>query len=140
MFLRTLKLRRFSVRRAGTFRAHLNAATDELRRALPKEARSWGLARKLMNIFLRDALYTTYLCEEFRLLELENLFEVPLDSITAGHLRSSAGHGVLPRWKGVKHLTPDVSEKYQEYAEHLAQTCGVAKVHLDTYWWGERAV
>jgi len=92
-----------------------------------------------MNIFLRDALYTTYLCEKFRLREAESFFEVPLDSITAGHLRRNAGRGVLPRWKGVKHLTPEANERYQEYAEDLAKPRGVAKVHLDTYWWGERA-
>jgi hypothetical protein len=93
----------------------------------------------LINIFLRDALYTTYLCKRFHLREAEGFFEVPLDSITAGHLRRNAGRGVLPPWKGVKHLTPEVSKRFQEYADHLAQTSGVAKVHLDTYWWGERA-
>jgi hypothetical protein len=92
-----------------------------------------------MNIFLRDALYTTYLCEKFRLDAAEKSFEIPLDSITSGRLREGAGRSVLPRWNGVKHLTSDANGQYQDYAEGLARTCGLARVHLDTYWWGERA-
>jgi hypothetical protein len=92
-----------------------------------------------MNIFLRDALYTTYLSEKHRLDTAEKFLEIPLDSITSGHLRKRAGRGVLPRWKGVKHLNSDASDRYQDYAAELAQACGFARVHLDTYWWGERA-
>jgi hypothetical protein len=96
------------------------------------------LARKLTNIFLRDALYTTYLCEEYGLNVAEKFFEIPLDSITSRHLRKSAGRGVLPMWEGVKHLKPEASDEYQAYAEGLAQASRLARVHLDTYWWGER--
>lgn len=138
-FLCTLALRRFAVTRAVVFRARLDEATDDLRRALPLGARSWGLARKLLNIFLRDALYTTYLCEKFGLSVAEEFFEIPLDSITSGCLRERAGRGVLPRWKGVKHLNPGGSDRYQDYAREQAQARGHARVHLDTYWWGERA-
>jgi hypothetical protein len=137
-FLSELELRRFGVTRAATFRAELDDATDELRRRLPRGARSWGLARKLMNIFLRDALYTTHLCEKYGLDAAEKYFEVPLDSITSGRLQEEAGRGVLPAWKGVKHLHPGASDKYQDYAEELAQQRGHARVHLDTYWWGKR--
>ena len=138
-FFRTLPLHRFAVTSAKTFRIQLDEATDDLRRALPQRARSWGLARKLTNIFLRDALYTTYLCEKHGLDVAEKFFEIPLDSITSRHLRKCAGRGVLPRWQGVKHLKPDASDRYQTYAVELAQASGLARVHLDTYWWGERA-
>jgi hypothetical protein len=121
------------------FRARLDEATDELRRELPKQARSWGLARKLTNIFLRDALYTTYLCEEFGLNVAEKFFEIPLDSITSRHLRESAGVGVLPRWEGVKYLKVDASDRYQAYADEIARDWEIPRVHLDTYWWGGRA-
>ena len=137
-FLATVELRRFGVPSAATFRQHLDKATGRLVGALPRTARSWGLARKLLNIFLRDALYTTYLCKRFGLRTAEKFFEIPLDSITSRQLRAAAGRGALPRWTGVKHLRPDVSKQYQLHAALLAEKDGLARVHLDTYWWGER--
>ncbi len=137
-YLRSLELAQFSVAKPRLFRDRVDRVTDELRRALPPKAGTWGLARKLINIFLRDALYTTYLCEEFGLGAAENLFELPLDSITSWYLRYYAGRGVLPRWRGVKRLSVEVSDKYQESAMRYAATRGLARVHLDTYWWGER--
>jgi len=41
------------------------------------------MARKLLNIYLRNALYSTYLREAFELDTAEHLYEVPLDSIVA---------------------------------------------------------
>jgi hypothetical protein len=105
---------------------------------MPADARSWGLARKLLNIFLRDALYTTYLADAFKLQEAESLLEIPLDSITAGHLRKEDGGRMLPRWPGVKHLTPEISKSYQAFAAQFAATKALAPVHLDTHWWGHR--
>jgi len=137
-FLGDLDLRKFRDKDAAVFRKRLNRETGKLVRSLPSGARSWGLARKLLNIFLRDALYTTYLRDRFRLGAAEELLEIPLDSITAGHLRKDAGRGVLPRWAGVKHLTPTANGHYQRQAAKLAREQGLARVHLDTFWWGER--
>ena len=52
-----LDLRPFGTRDDDRFRVALNSATTRLRAALPEEARCWGLARKGLNIFLRDCLY-----------------------------------------------------------------------------------
>lgn len=57
--LRLVSLSPFGRSRRPTFRAHLDQETQALLRALPKASRSWGLARKLLNIFLRDSLYTS---------------------------------------------------------------------------------
>lgn len=134
-----LRLRRFGVSRRRVFRTRLDRATRHLVSALPRGARSWGLARKLLNIFLRDALYTTYLSGHFHLAKAEPFLEIPLDSITARRLRENAGRRVLPPWRGVKHLTSEANERYQVYAAHVARARGVARVHLDTFWWGERS-
>ena len=56
----------------------------------------------LLNIFMRDCLYTAYLTCPYDLHYAEEYFEVPLDSISAKSLRKGAGRGVLPRWPGVR--------------------------------------
>ena len=43
--------------------------------------------------------------------------------------------GELPRWPGVKYLTPEVSEVYQAFASKVARREGLKRVHLDAYLW-----
>jgi hypothetical protein len=138
-FLAAIDLRQFAVSSGSVLRARLDETTESLLRVLPRQARNWGLARKLINIFLRDALYTTYLCQHYALTKAESWLEIPLDSITAGRLREDAGPRVLPRWRGVKHVTPEANDRYQHHAEKIALGVGVARVHLDTDWWGVRS-
>ena len=137
-FLARLPLTAFANSRPSVFHQRLDAATNELSISLPAGARSWGLARKLLNIFLRDALYTTYRADAFKLQKVDALLEIPLDSITAGRLRKEAGRRKLPGWPRVKHLTPEVSKSYRLFAAQFAATKGIAPVHLDAHWWGHR--
>jgi hypothetical protein len=134
-FLRSLPLQRFAVRNARKFAQALDRTTNDLRTALPRTAQHWGLARKILNIFLRDCLYTTYLAEAYRLQRAEPLLELPLDSITAGQLRRVAGRGALPRWPGVRHVTPDISAQFQAVAAKEAGDRKIARIHLDALWW-----
>ena len=83
-----LDLRPFGTHDGDRFLAELNSATTRLQAVLPENARYWGLARKGLNIFLRDCLYTVYLRERYRLDRAEPFFEVPLDSISAKHIRA----------------------------------------------------
>jgi hypothetical protein len=117
------------------FRSALNGKTRHLRRTLPRGARRWGLARKLLNIYLRDCLYNQYLNRAFHLDRAEFLYEVPLDSITAHGLKRAAGRGELPAWPGVRKLTLPVSAKFQQFALELARRKGTARVHLDAVYW-----
>jgi len=48
-----LSLARFGTGDCAAFSRALNSATGRLVRALPKRAAAWGLARKLLNIFLK---------------------------------------------------------------------------------------
>jgi hypothetical protein len=92
-FLGEMPLRPFGTSNASRFLSRLDSATHDLQRVLPKGAQRWGLARKGLNIFLRDCLYTSYLRDEYDLALAEHFFEVPLDSITRTHLvRASRGH------------------------------------------------
>lgn len=134
-FLASIDLEPFGVSRPSTFRARLDRATADLQRVMPKGAQAWGTARKALNIFLRDALYTAYLRKRYKLERAESLLEIPLDSITAKRLHAELG-SKLPRWPGVRHLTEPVSDVYQEAARRVAVNRRIAPVHLDTYWWG----
>ena len=90
-----VSLRDFGTSDEATFRPALDDAMNTIIRALPKRARHWGLARKGLNIFLRDCLYTVYLREPFSLDRAEYLFEVPLDSITGKRLYAESGKKLL---------------------------------------------
>lgn len=131
-----VKLARFATRDRVAFERALNAHTRRLMAVLPKSGATWGLARKLLNIFLRDSLYTGYLSNAYGLASAERLLEIPLDSVTAKKIRKAAPN--LPRWRGVRYLDPDVSAAYQTAAWLVAQQKGTARVHLDSYWWGAR--
>jgi hypothetical protein len=134
-FLRTLPLGPFGVADDVAFRAALDRSTQELRDTLPEEARSWGLARKILNIFLRDCLYTVYLREAYTLEHSEPYYELPLDSVVAKALRSEPQGRTLTRWPGVSHLTPAISEAYQKFASNSARSRAVERVHLDAFLW-----
>jgi hypothetical protein len=134
-YLANLSLAQFGTSRAALFRSSLDRATRQLKAQLPRKGRSWGIARKVLNIFLRDAFYNHYLRKQFQLDRGEALLEIPLDSITAGHVRNGTRLGRLPRWSGVKHLKSKSSDCYQREAAAIASRKGVARVHLDAFWW-----
>jgi hypothetical protein len=126
-----LDLARFAVG-PREFPKALDRHTHTLLAALPRPARHWGVARKL---FLRDCLYTGALNTAYRLCRAEESYELPLDSITAKALRAKFSRGELPRWPGVKHLSPELSDEYQEAALGLARRMKISRVHLDAVWW-----
>src|SRR5690606_38564090 len=96
-FFAGLDLRRFARRNARRYRAELDMATDELLGRLPPVAASWGLARKLLNIFIRDASYHVVLNAEYGLLDRAGRhMELPLDSLTAAGLKRALERGALP--------------------------------------------
>ena len=134
-FLRGANLAFFGSADEATFRHALDRMTEDLRKELPGQAQHWGIARKALNIFLRDCLYTSYLAEAHQLHKAEQCFELPLDSITAKHLRRLAGPRTLSPWPGVRHLSPSLSAELQLVAAREARRRGIARVHLDAIWW-----
>lgn len=136
-FFVSLPLGQFSIASQKAFASRLDATTASLQSEFPKGSGSWGLARKLLNIFLREALYTKYLTEKYNLAKSESFLEVPLDRITAARLRNIPSSGLVA-WPKVKYLTPDVSAEYQAVAESHASDLGISRIHLDAIWWGQR--
>lgn len=132
-FLREVKLGAFATADPGSFARVLDAQTEALRASLPHDAQHWGIARKVLNLFLRDCFYTGYLRDAHQLTVAEHHFEIPLDSVTGQSLMEIAPE--LPAWPGVKYLTKDVSTAYQQTAANAAREVGIARVHLDALWW-----
>jgi hypothetical protein len=89
-----------------------------------------------LNIFLRDCFYNAYLRSAYGLAVAERWFEVPLDRVVAVGLKENLTMA-LPRWPGVKRVTPELSSTLQDAALLLSTEWGITRVHLDTYLWVE---
>jgi hypothetical protein len=131
--------------RAHSERAYLrrlDSATDDLRRRLRGKARTFGLARKVINIYMRDCVYSRYLHAAHRLDPIEPFLELPLDGIVGRRLwkvpRDSGYAPGLPRWTSIRALTREDSDRYQAFARKWAATRKLARVHLDVGLWGAR--
>lgn len=117
-FLKDLDLTRFVSEDESVFRKELDRQTDLLIRKLPKGAQHWGVARKAINLFLAEAYYHRFLCKEFHLARIEKFLEVPLDRQVAKFPIDKArkmSDSRLPRWRGIKHLTPTDGRRYQDF-------------------------
>ena len=125
---------------SGNFDAYLNRNTNQLIKKFPENGKSWGAARKGLNLFFREVVYNFYLAnflgiptdrqgnEKF----LEHL-EIPLDKDVATGLTHKFSE--LPRWKSIRELTLEESNAYQEYALIYARELKVPRIHLDLEFW-----
>lgn len=138
VFLSEIDLSAFRTAGSSRFLDALDGTTDGLQQAFPRYARHWGLARKGLNIFLRDCLCNVYLRDAYSLQMAEPFYEVPLDLNTGTRLHQLS-HGSLPEWATVRDLTREVSDEFQALAARIAEERGIARVHLDAIWWGQRA-
>ena len=114
--------------------ATLNDWTDKLEKEFPRGGRYWGVARKCLNIFMRDANYNIHLRKIYRGLgSLENVLEIPLDSYVAKGLLSVPGakNFGLQSWDAIIRLTPEQNQRFQQWALKVAKQEGVPRVHLD---------
>lgn len=135
-YLGDLDVRRFGARTRIGFMRELDGATDELFASMPRGVRAWGLARKGLNIFLKECLYSSYLRSASRIDRAERFLELPLDSITGKALNRL--EDALPRWNSIRRLDVATSQQFQDAAEREARRRGLARVHLDVFWWGQR--
>lgn len=135
--LARVPLATFAVSSRPRFLAALDRQTLVVKGRLPPGAQHWGIARKVLNIFVRSSVYNRQLSRAYSLAHLEPWLELPLDSQVAQGLATCSGSS-LPRWHSVKGLRPDVSAEYQAAAAALARKRGVFPIHLEACWWRER--
>ena len=138
-FFKKMDLGMFAVAKEKRFVQRLDVATEHLRRRFPRGARNWGAARKALNLFLRDALYNTFLSQHYHLPRLERWLEIPLDRDVATGLHSDWHGERLPKWIGFKNLKPEVSKIYQQAAKLVAKNQHIERVHLDLIYWRRKA-
>src|SRR6266852_8429109 len=79
-FLKEIDLAAISKKTPSQFPQMLDHLTEKLRQRMPRGDRHWGVARKCLNLFFRDALYSFYLRKKYGLAKFEKYLEIPLDS------------------------------------------------------------
>jgi hypothetical protein len=134
--LETLPLARFACTSDVQFGRALDRTTSALELVLPPRARSFGLSRKVLNLFLRDAVYNHHLRSCFGLGSALRWFEIPVDSVVAKELRLRVGRSV-PIWPTFRGMSPEAHAAYQCAASGLARQLRIHRVHLDAFLWVE---
>lgn len=129
------------LRDQGSFKQFLDYHTDQLVEEFPKGGKSWGAARKGLNLFFRDLVYNKFIAEKYGLARNFDKFneevkqlEVPLDSYVAQGLFQQSNKK-LPRWISIKELKTEKSEQYQTFAVEYANELKIARVNLDLLFW-----
>ena len=123
-----------------SYKDYLDKLTTDLRNRFPDGGKSWGAARKGLNLFFRDVVYNKYLADllnipsdyKENLKTLRNL-EVPLDRDVATGLNKIFDD--LPRWTTIKDLDGKQSKLFQDIALMYADNNGIARIHLDLEFW-----
>jgi hypothetical protein len=136
-FLVNVDLSRIPKTNPKRYRKWLDRQTESLLDSLHVKKRPWGAARKALNLFMRDILYNRYLDRRYALTKIGSWLEVPLDSAVAKGLKRHAGRGNLPQWPGLKNLTREISDQFQDFARKHARRQRIERVHLDIYLWPE---
>jgi hypothetical protein len=97
-----------------------------------KCAAQFGVARKCLNIFLRNASHNFWMRNKFNFVEIESKLEIPLDSRTMSGIRLNRP---FLRKSSVKDIPRDLHDKYQSAANEIAQEKGTSRIHLDLDYW-----
>ncbi len=140
-FEHTIDLKEFiQAVRLKNYLMYLNNETDKLLERFPDNGKSWGAARKGLNLFFREVAYNLYFANHLGIpseteenKEFLRQLEVPLDKDVATSLMNK--YHDLPKWKSIKELTPDQSNLYQKKADEYAAELMTARVHLDLIFW-----
>ena len=133
-YLKKINLKNFSNVNEHQFRTVLDEHTEKLKNELPSH--SWGIARKVLNIFLFQVTHNIILNKKYTFDNIIAFLEVPLDNPNAKKIKGFAKlHGKNLDWKNIYSLRPEVSKEYQKYARQYASQKECERCYLDLYWW-----
>lgn len=125
---------------SDNFKTYLDIQTKNLVKLFPDGGKSWGAARKGLNLFFREVSYNFYLANYLEIpFDLKkngkvlSQLEVPLDKDVALCLMKLFPD--LPKWQSIKNLTPSESNQYQAKAKHYAEKLKIPRIHLDLEFW-----
>ena len=96
------------------------------------------MARKVLNIFLFQAVEHIVLNKNYTLDKIIKYLELPLDNHNAKKLREFAKQddNINLRWTNIKSLKPATSMKFQKYARQYAlRKKNCERIYLEVYWW-----
>ncbi len=135
-YLKSIHLQNFTdIGNEQDFQNTLNEYTLKLQQELP--SKSWGIARKVMNIFLFQATHDVLLNREFFLDNIKIFLEIPLDNPNSKKLKEFAKKEEIDiSWRNIYSLQPDINQKFQDYAgKYALETYQCERCYLDVYWW-----
>ena len=131
MALKGIRPTSFSKPSRDEYLKTLNYLTRRISNVLPEA--SWGVSRKVLNIFIRSCVYDSGLRRAYQLARIEPWLEVPLDQQVAAGIRACSGED-LPKFQN-KRLDWRVSLQYQDTARRIARRVGSHPIHLEACWW-----
>jgi len=140
-FLRKLNISKLTDKQANEYQSWLDKKTDGLMKKFPKGAKNnWGAARKAINLLMVAAYFNKVLSRKYKLDKFKDVLETPLDGIAAKKLREFARKNLNLRLRflGIKNLTPQVSEQFQNVASVYARQKGIHRAELDIILWPSR--
>jgi len=114
----------------------LDKQTDLLKELI--NSRSWGIARKALNIFLFHSVNNIYLNKEYNLNKIIPFLELTLDNPNVKkHLKKFATEeNTKLDWTNITKLTKVQSDKIQAFAKRVAkERFDCKRCYLDLYFW-----
>lgn len=125
---------------SDNYKRYLDRNTKELLERFPENGKSWGAARKGLNLFFREVVYNFYLANHLGISadKEENRktltrLEVPLDKDVATGLIEKFPE--LPKWVSIRKLTKVESQIFQDAAFEYAEKLRIPRIHLDLEFW-----
>jgi hypothetical protein len=123
------------------YKLFLNEHTENLISNFPENGKSWGAARKGLNLFFREIIYNKFFSDRYGFpkdfFEFNKKFkflEVPLDRDVALGIYYETDM-LLPKWRSIKTLAQEGSDLYQKAAQKIAENEKTARVNLDLKYW-----
>ena len=154
-FLAEIDLAELSKIDEPSFKSWLNEKTDALYIQLRRQGRrkkgveTYGIARKVVNIYLHNVFYNGVLSRKYGLADLCDFLEVPIDSHVREWLLLIARNTCPPltidplisRADKIWRIDEKANSAYQVLASQVARQLDTERVHLDAYFYrGDHAL